>query len=199
MSFKKYWARQFGFPTGFGGKIATFIMNRLNGKSYEAAISKAPKSGKILDIGFGNGYLIKKLAKKTAATIHGIDISIDMLSAATKRNKRAVKSGKVVLTKGSVDNIPIDTQFDFIYTVNTVYFWEDLMAGLIAIKDKLKDGGTFINVLYTNEFLNKISHTQYGYAKYETKELIKATVKAGFNAKMIQIEKGKSYYILATK
>jgi len=199
MGFKQYWARQFGKPTGFCGKIATFIMNRLNGKNYEAVISQAPKSGEILDIGFGNGYLIKKLAVKTDATIHGIDISKDMVRAATKRNKKAVKDGRVVLTMGATDNIPCDTQFDFIYTVNTVYFWENLSQGLSAIRDKIKDGGVFMNVLFTNEFLNKHSYTQYGFAKYEPEELLKTTIEAGFTAEIIEIEKDKSYYILATK
>jgi len=196
---KKYWARQFGKPTGFGGRIATFIMNRANGANYKAVVETVPKSGEILDIGFGNGYLIKKLSANSDATIYGVDISADMVKNATKRNKKAVKEGKVVLTLGLVDNIPFDAQFDFIYTVNTVYFWQDLKAGLSHIKEKLKDGGTFINVLFTKEFLAKHSYTQYGFTKYEPQELLAVTAEAGFSTEIIEIEKAKSFFVKATK
>jgi len=199
MSFKQYWARQFGKPTGFGGKIASFIMNRFNGKNYEAVMKQAPKSGKILEIGFGNGYLIKKLVVKTDAIIYGIDISKDMVSTAIKRNKKAIKDGRAILTMGAVENIITQSQFDFIYTVNTVYFWKDLKSGLLAIREKLKDGGIFMNVLFTNEFLNRHSYTQYGFVKYEPKELINAAIDIGLNAEIIETEAGKSFYILATK
>ncbi|MCL2848154.1 MAG: methyltransferase domain-containing protein [Firmicutes bacterium] len=199
MSFKQYWASQFSNPTGFGGKISTFIMNRLNKASYNAVFSQVPKNSEILDIGFGNGYLIKHLVKKTNATIYGVDISKDMVKLATKRNKKAVKNNKVMLTTGSVDNIPFDKQFDFIYSVNTVYFWKNLADGLLAIKNKLKNNGSFMNVLYTKEFLDKLSYTQYGFTKYTPNELLKAYKDVGFNAEIVEIEKDKSFYILAIK
>jgi len=197
MSFKQYWARQFSNPTGYGGKIATFIMNRFNGANYDAVISCAPKNGDILDIGFGNGCLIKRLAGKRDAAIYGVDISKDMVKLATKRNKKAIKNNRIILTEGASDNIPYDKRFDFIYTVNTVYFWKDLNKGLLEIRNRLKDGGVFMNVLFTKEFLDKHSYTRYGFTKYTPEELLKATTDAGYIAEIIEIEKGKSFYVMA--
>ncbi|MDR3264112.1 MAG: class I SAM-dependent methyltransferase [Clostridiales bacterium] len=198
-NFKRYWARQFGKPTGLGGKIAAFIMNRVNVPMYKAVQKCAPKSGKLLDIGFGNGELLKRLTKATEARLFGADISADMVAFAKKRNKKAVASGRVILSDGSADAIPFAEQFDFVYTVNTVYFWSDLNAGLLAIKDKLKDGGIFLNVVYTKEWLEKLSYTRYGFAKYTSGELKLAAENCGFTAEVIMISQNKSYMIKAVK
>ncbi|MDR3319368.1 MAG: class I SAM-dependent methyltransferase [Clostridiales bacterium] len=197
--FKKYWARQFGNPTGLGGKIAAFIMNRINKAMYEAVVEHAPKSGKLLDVGFGNGELLKRLTKTTDAALYGADISGDMVALAKKRNKKAVASGRLALSYGSADAIPFAEQFDFVYTVNTVYFWQDLNAGLVSIKDKLKDGGVFLNVVYTKAWLDKLSYTRYGFAKYTPDELKRATAECGFDAEVIPIIENKSYAIKAVK
>ena len=88
MGLTRYIANQFGNPKGIGGRISTYIMNRLNQKMYKTVLSEIKDNKKVLDIGFGNGYLIKKLVPKTDATIYGIDISEDMVKLATKRNKK---------------------------------------------------------------------------------------------------------------
>ncbi|WP_172208375.1 hypothetical protein [Pseudolactococcus hodotermopsidis] len=46
-------------------------MNRINGKQYKTvmAILDLKKNETVLDIGFGNGYLLQKLAKKTMRII----------------------------------------------------------------------------------------------------------------------------------
>jgi SAM-dependent methyltransferase len=197
--FKQYWARQFGKPEGIGGKIATFIMNRINGAMYKTVIKNAPDTGRILDVGFGNGVLIKKLASKTDSVIYGVDISADMVKNASKRNKKAIKNGRVFLSEGAADNIPFEGSIDFAYTVNTVYFWSDLDAGYKAIADKLTPGGLFLNVCYTKEWLDKLSYTQYGFAKYSPDELKAAAERNGLKADICEIEQGKSYYIKVTK
>ncbi|MDR2848498.1 MAG: class I SAM-dependent methyltransferase, partial [Bacteroidales bacterium] len=72
----QYIARQFSRPTGFGGRISTFLMNRMNRLQYRCIaenISLSP-SDTVLDIGFGNGYMMRQLAKKQPAKIFGIDI-----------------------------------------------------------------------------------------------------------------------------
>ncbi|GHV03623.1 methyltransferase [Clostridia bacterium] len=198
--FKRYWAKQFARPTGFGGKIAVFIMNRMNKTMYRAVERRAPDRGEILDIGCGNGYLLQQLRKKTNAVLYGTDISKDMLTAAKKRNAAAVKSGWLKLKNAPADNLPFaDGQFDMICTVNTVYFWPDLKAGLLEIFAKLKSGGEFLNVVYAKEWLDKLSYTRYGFAKYAPEELITAAEQCGFAAEYVPIEPGKSYMIRSVK
>jgi len=120
MNLTKYIAEQFGNPSGIGGKISTLIMNMTNQKQYNTVIQKLNISAneKILDIGFGNGYLIHKLAEKFKALFWGIDVSEDMLNTAIKRNKRAIEQGNMKLQVGNVSEMEYEACFfDKVYTV----------------------------------------------------------------------------------
>ena len=63
MKWNRFIASQFGKPSGISGIVATFIMNRMNGKLYRYVEDKLSlKLGeKVLDIGFGNGSFILSL------------------------------------------------------------------------------------------------------------------------------------------
>ena len=61
--FIEYVGNNFRNPNGIGGKITTKIMNIMNQKQYKAVLDNINLENNdiLLDIGFGNGYLIKKL------------------------------------------------------------------------------------------------------------------------------------------
>ena len=199
MNFKQYWGKQFGNPHGLGGKIATKIMNRMNKPMYAAVVREITTNEKVLDVGFGNGFMFKKLAKSCNARLFGVDLSTSMVKYAAKRNKKIIESGRLVLKQGTVLDIPFDEVFNQIYTINTVYFWPDLDDGLFQIHSKLKKGGEFINVCYTKQHLDSISFTREGYQKYTEQEILDATTAAGFKAELVTIEPTKSFYIRAVK
>jgi 2-polyprenyl-3-methyl-5-hydroxy-6-metoxy-1,4-benzoquinol methylase len=80
--FIKYVGNNFGNPNGIGGKITTKIMNIINKNQYKVILEniRLEPNNNVLDIGFGNGYLIDKLFKKNIPiNIYGIEISNDML------------------------------------------------------------------------------------------------------------------------
>ena len=62
-NFVKYVGANFANPAGIGGKVSTKIMNIINQKQYKVILDniRLEQNNCILDIGFGNGYLIKKL------------------------------------------------------------------------------------------------------------------------------------------
>ena len=201
MSIIKYISQQFGKPTGINGTISTSIMNIMNQTQYKGIINNlnCSPNDRILDIGFGNGYLINNLAKISQATFHGIEISDDMIKTGCKRNRKLIEQEKVHLTKGDVMDIPFENAyFDKIYTVNTVYFWKDLDKSLLEIKRVLKPNGTFINAIYSKEWLDKIRYTQHGFYKYSPDELVKITSRNGLNIlNVIETKKGISYCIIS--
>jgi len=192
MGFKRYWARQFANPHGFGRGIATFLMNRMNKQMCAVMQREIKNNTTILDIGFGNGYVLQKLIKQSNSTFYGIDISPDMVRTATRRNPKAT------LALSSVDHIPFDIKFGQIYTMNTVYFWNDLDTALKEIHDKLQLGGEFINIFRNKEWLDKTSFTKYEFKKYTENELVDATKRAGFDTQLFEIKKGV-YYIKAIR
>lgn len=193
----EYVSNQFSKPSGFGGIISTFIMNKMNRKQYESVIKNINiKNGdKILDIGFGNGKLINELSLETKGEFYGIDVSEDMV---IKGNK---KYPSLDLRFGNILESPFeDNFFNSIYTINTVYFWKDLNKGLNEVKRNLKKDGVFINVFYTKEWLEGIKYTSYGFNKYTLDELKEKTDEAGFDIlEVIEISKNKSYCIISHK
>jgi len=100
--FTEYIGSQFGNPRGFIGKVCCVLMNIINKAMYKNTVSVIGLSSdeNILDIGYGNGYLLKCVYKKTKANLYGIDISEDMKIQATKRNKKALSDGKLFLDIG---------------------------------------------------------------------------------------------------
>ena len=58
--FIEYVGNNFRNPNGIGGKITTKIMNIMNQKQYKAVLDNInlENNDVLLDIGFGNGYLI---------------------------------------------------------------------------------------------------------------------------------------------
>jgi ubiquinone/menaquinone biosynthesis C-methylase UbiE len=199
----KYIARQFGNPTGFGGKISTFIMNCLNKKLYEAVIENLniQTTDTILDIGFGNGYLVRKLSNENPRKMCGIDISPDMLKVTTKKSRKKIEQGKIELLLADVQNLPFENaSIDKIYTINTVYFWQDTYRGFAEIKRVLKPNGVFLNVIYLKKWLDKLPITQYGFSKYTAEQIEKITTESGLKIEsIVEIQSGKSICVIAKK
>ncbi|MDR0917435.1 MAG: class I SAM-dependent methyltransferase [Oscillospiraceae bacterium] len=202
MSIVTYIGAQFRKPTGLGGKLAAFVMNRMNGAQYRAVETalKLADSDTVLDVGFGNGYLLERLAARHGSRFYGIELSDDMLRAASVRNRRAIAEGRMTLTGGDVARLDFaDGFFDRVYTVNTVYFWSDLDAGLAEICRVLKRGGVFVNAVYTREFLDGLRYTKRGFAKYSPEELAAAGERSGFSVEIVPIASGKAYCVVCRK
>lgn len=176
----------------------------MNRHQYKAVLNHL-KGGlpdeKVLDIGFGNGVLINKLTNISEATFYGIDISEDIIKKANDVNRRGIASGRVFLSQGTVTELNFPSEyFDSIYTVNTIYFWNDLSEGLKEINRVLKPGGSFLNVAYTKQWLDKLPYTQYGFMKYEMSDLIKKVEEAGLEVFQIaELKQDVSYCMVIKK
>ena len=193
---------QFRKPSGFGGVLSTFLMNRLNRRQY-AATTRAlslTENDRVLDIGFGNGFMLQKLERLNNCEYYGIEISNDMVSSASKRNRNAVAERRMKLQLGDVQKTDFDDNFfDKIYTINTVYFWSDLKHGLTEIYRILKNGGIFINTIYSCEYLDSLPCTQTGFAKYSLDKLTDTATQCGFKVRVVTIVEGKSFVLIFKK
>lgn len=64
----------------------------------------------------------------------------------------------------------------------------------------LKPGKSFYNVMYTKEWLDKLSYTKNGFKKFEVEELVDLGTKVGFKKIEVKdIVKGKSFVVIYTK
>ena len=134
----------------------------------------------ILEIGHGNaGHLksIMSLAKNLRYT--GIDISETMHNEARKLNKEFENQADFVLYEGR--KLPFqDGTFNKIFTVNTVYFWENPVEFLNEIYRVLKDDGTFVLTFGQRDFMEKLPFTEYDFTLYNNNEMEELVSKSYF-------------------
>ncbi len=200
--FIEYIGFQFGNPKGVIGRVCCKIMNIINKKMYGKLIEQLnlDDKGVVLEIGYGNGYLIDKIYKNFKATIYGIDISNDAKKLAENRNKK-IPTSKLFLDIGDCCKLKYnDNKFDSIVTINTIYFWSNTEKGLKEIFRTLKPNGIFYNVVYSKSWLKKLSYTKKGFKLFESDEYVDQGKKAGFTSvKLIEIVKNKSFIVEFTK
>ena len=201
--FSKMIGQQFANPHGFVGWACCKIMNIINRQMYCSVVKEveADASATILDVGYGNGYLLKKLYKKCNCTLYGIEVSSDAKKLALKRNIKGIKDGNIKLLQADCCNMPFEAEkFDYVTTVNTIYFWEDTEKGLTEIYRTLKTDGKFYNAVYSKEWLEKLSYTKEGFKFFEKEDYISLGTDVGFaKVEIIEIRKDKNFLVVFTK
>ena len=199
MNINSYIAKQFQSPEGLGGRFISVIMNRQNRPLYDETIHllSLANSDSVLDIGCGNGFVLNLLARQYNAQFAGIDTSDSVIKAAIRRNRRFVVNNTMRFSCQNASAMSFaDGSFSKAYTINTVYFWDDLEGTLMEIRRVLRPGGVFINTLYTNETLSRFSHTEFGYKKYMARQLENAGSNAGLTVKTVSIVNGTAYSLI---
>lgn len=112
MPISKFLARQLGKPTGlFGWLIMGNLLNLGNTEINELVLQSLDPNpdDRVLEIGFGGGYLLEKLIKRVSSgCVTGIDLSPEMVSAARFKFRSAVSKGICCLQVGCVESLPFD-------------------------------------------------------------------------------------------
>lgn len=199
MSLNQYISKQFSSPVGIGGKVISFVMNRQNRPLYDESIRllASTDDDSILDIGCGNGFVMSLLTKESRCTLTGIDPSESIIKDAHRRYGRHIKEGRMCFQCKGTDTMSFaDNSFSKAYTINTVYFWDNLNNTLSSIRKVLKPNGIFINTLYSNKTLDGFSHTDFGYKRFTIEQLTSAGHALGFFVKVIPILNGRAYCVI---
>lgn len=138
---------QLSCPDGVNGIEVAKRMNETNRNLIEKTIDslKVNTNDIVLEIGHGNGIHINYLLEKVEGIQYiGVEISKTMHSEAIRLNQSSfIKNRKEFILYEGI-NIPYgDNTFDKIFTVNTIYFWENRVQFLAEIKRVLKTDGEF--------------------------------------------------------
>jgi SAM-dependent methyltransferase len=138
---------QFGRPRGPLGALVALIMrvrpsNRLRNVRTLELLDLRPED-RVLEVGFGPGLAVERAAElASAGKVVGLDHSELMLRQATRRNREAIREGRVELLLGSADALPrLDGRFDKVLAVNVYMFWADPVAVLQGLRAAMKPGG----------------------------------------------------------
>ncbi len=137
-----------GRPRSAVGRALGWMMLRVNGPMNKRAVEalEMEHGESVLEIGCGPGDAIARLVREgQARRIVAIDHAAEMVEAARKLNRPAIREGIVDIRECSVSEMPFrDGSFDAVLAVNSVQFWPHLRLDLKAVLRILKPGGRFV-------------------------------------------------------
>ena len=151
MGITRVFGEQYRKPTGLFGSLIGRQMVGHHVPLVDWALEAIPvgPADSVLDIGCGAGMAVERLSKiATDATVVGIDYSGTMVDMAKKRNRSAIRAGKVEVREGTVSSIPYeDGRFAKAWSIESFYYWPDPVADLREVWRVLGPGGGMVIVL----------------------------------------------------
>lgn len=107
----------------------------------------------VLDIGCGNGKMIKYIEEKTGAHVHGFDYSENAIKYA-KTNHNSAE-----FRVGIIDEIEyLEESFDVIVSMDSMYFSSDMAAFISKIRKWLKPGGVLFVTYQEGDVMDKTAN-----------------------------------------
>ena len=201
MNFSTFFTEQARKPAGlFGRFVMSIIFDQGNAflNGFVNELMSVQIDDRIIEIGFGTGKLIYKMAQKIeTGLIEGIDFSNTMVSIAQKRNKRNIANGKVTIIEGNFDEIPYEKdKFTKACSINTLYIWPKPEHTVKKIVDILKPQGKLILGFEDVEQLKRRRLNKNVFHLYTKDEVQNLLINAGFSntVSILSREKGKSVF-----
>jgi len=142
-----YTTNQFAQPHGFMGRMAGWLMTFGNNNrqriDWAVRVMQLQPEDVVMEIGFGPGCAIARMCRSvTKGCIYGMDASQVMVKVAGKRNRHAIRSGKVKLYH-AVASIPptLEKKLDKILSINSFEFWKAKEEALRNMQECMRPGG----------------------------------------------------------
>lgn len=177
-------AAQLRKPEGEYGANVGELMNfgNLAINEHTMAALKLQDNNSVLELGMGNGHFVPRIldfAKNIE--YRGCDYSEIMVKEAIKRNKASVKKGQAAFVHADGQDMPYeDAQFDVIFTVNTIYFWDDNDAVMQELNRVLKINGRLIIAFRPEEVMKLYPMTRYNFQFWDIEPVTELMEQHGF-------------------
>ncbi len=155
-----------------------------------------PPGGVVADIGFGGGVGIALLLDRVNAggTVHGVEVSSEMLKRAERRFRKEISAGRLELHRASITDLPLGSaSLDGIITTHTIYFVADLERAFAELANVLKRSGEAVIGLGDPEAME--GFTPYGFRIRPVRDVLEALERAELTLKEHQqIGKGSGRF-----
>jgi ubiquinone/menaquinone biosynthesis C-methylase UbiE len=178
---RKALAGQLRKPQGDFGRQVGEHMNKGNALINRFTIEQLAlqPSDRILEIGMGNGFFVKEiLAVDPSISYVGCDFSEAMVEASQRMNAPFVQSGQARFLLAGADYLPLeDASFNKVFTINTIYFWEEQEKVFAELRRVLEPGGQLLIAIRPREVMEQLPMVKYGFTTFTPDAL--ATVVAG--------------------
>ncbi len=168
-------AKQLGNPEGETGIEVANMMNATNIGMTKHAIESLniSENDAVLELGHGNcGHLPLLMNQHKDLNYFGLEISELMQQEAKRLNQNFIENNKADFQLYNGTEIPFDSEnFDKIFTVNTLYFWQNPDLLLNEIHRVLKPNGIFALTFADKSFMEKLPFTPFGFNLYHLEEV----------------------------
>jgi trans-aconitate methyltransferase len=138
---------QFKKPSGPLGHIVGWIMaargsNRERSR-WTVDLLHIDPDDRVLELGCGPGVALEHVARRLlSGTVVAIDHSPVMVKQATRRNREAIATGRVLVRVGQIEDVrTLSGPFTKIFSVNVIQFMPDKTAFFQLLCAKLAPGG----------------------------------------------------------
>lgn len=178
-------AAQLRQPGGTDGLAVADMMHASNiGMTRHAIETLDLQSGDIiLELGHGNGAHLTEVFQKVDKLLYqGLDISPLMHEEAMRLNSNWVAENKAAFYLYEGRQMPFeDESVDKIFTVNTIYFWEDPKLTLSELYRILRVGGKLAITFGQKSFMENLPFTRFGFTLYDRESIEQLVDGSGFS------------------
>ena len=140
---------------------------------YTIEALKPATGDNILEIGMGNGYFVKDiLSGEKSIKYTGCDFSETMVNEARKHNDAFITSGQAEFYLADAGKLPFeDETFDKVFSVNTIYFWDNFQLVFSEIRRVLKPRGLITLSVRPKSVMENYPFVKHGFALFTKKDL----------------------------
>ncbi len=182
--FRAFLANQLGFPKGWFGKLLIRFLNRNNAMMNDLVLQNLDLQAgdRILEIGFGGGYLIEQIANTALPQlVVGVEQSQDAIDLCKQKFRTQINKSEIEFYLADAIELPFPNgSFNKICTVNTIYFWAEPSKVFAECFRVLVDDGKLLISYNSKDFLSKQKFAEHGFIGYEVSEIEAILKIAGF-------------------
>ncbi len=177
-------AEQLRKPSGEGAVRTGDMMSKGNiAMIYDSfKVLDIAANDNILEIGMGNGFYVKDILEKNDTINYtGCDYAELMVQESERLNTHWIAAGRAKFIQANIHALPFDKDsFNKVFTINTIYFWDEEAAALNEIKRVLQPGGKLVISFRPKHQSEKYPFTKYGFNQFSKEDVEKLLLENGF-------------------
>lgn len=179
-SIKEFIDQNYQTPKGLVGTYIVEKMVRQHKPETEWTIGllELQDQDHVLELGCGAGYAIQMITDRyLVKEIVGIDLSATAIRSATTRNKKTMNNERTKLIQANFNDLPFpDKMFNKVFSIQTIYFWDDINTIVSEIYRVLMPGGMVV-ITFSN---GKENETWQGVKNLSENQVMPFMMETGF-------------------